>query len=279
VKVTSALDANGKIALWDYAVYAAGDRGAALFYDIPNARVRAFGDTSYREEAGPRSGSSLHPFATGPWRAPGARMNVFAVESQIDLMAAAAGADPLEFRLRNTSDPRMRKVLQAAAEAFGWPGAKPGPGRGRGIACGIDAGAYVVLIAEIAVDAATGAVKVERVVAAQDMGIIVNPDGARMQMEGCVTMGLGYVLSEEVPFKGGEILVRGFDGYHLPRFSALPKIETVLVRNDDVAPQGAGEPAIVPLGAAVANALFAATGKRVCRLPLTPERVKAALAG
>jgi len=277
VKVTSALDANGKIALWDYAVYAAGDRGAALFYDIPNARVRAFGDTMYREETGPRSASSLHPFATGPWRAPGARMNVFAVESQIDLMAAAAGIDPLEFRLRNTSDPRMRKVLQEAAAAFGWPGAKAGPGRGRGIACGIDAGAYVVLIAEIAVDAATGAIKVERVVAAQDMGIIVNPDGARMQMEGCVTMGLGYVLSEEVPFKGGEVLVRGFDGYHLPRFSALPKIETVLVKNDDVAPQGAGEPAIVPLGAAVANALFAATGKRAYRLPLTPERVKGVL--
>ncbi|HEY4592951.1 MAG TPA: molybdopterin cofactor-binding domain-containing protein [Thermoanaerobaculia bacterium] len=273
VKVASALDANGKIALWDYAVYAAGDRGAALFYDIPNARVQAFGDTQYRQEAGP----SLHPFATGPWRAPGARMNVFAVESQIDLMAAAAGVDPLEFRLRNTSDERMRRVLQAAAKAFGWPGPKAGPARGRGIACGIDAGTYVALIVEIAVDAATGGIKVERVVAAQDMGIIVNPDGARMQMEGCVTMGLGYVLSEEVPFKGGEVLVRGFDVYHLPRFSALPKIETVLVKNDDVAPQGAGEPAIVPLGAAVANALFDATGKRLYRLPLTPERVKAAL--
>lgn len=136
----------------------------------------------------------------------------------------------------------------------------------------------MALIAEIAVDAATGAIKVERVVAAQDMGIVVNPDGARMQMEGCITMGLGYVLSEEVPFKGGEILVRGFDNYHLPRFSALPKIETVLVRNDEVEPQGAGEPTIVPLGAAVANALFDATGKRLYRLPLTPERVKGALA-
>src|SRR3954468_24478943 len=134
VKVASALDANGKIALWDYAVYAAGDRGAALFYDIPNARVRAFGGTQFRQEAGPQSGPSLHPFATGPWRAPGARMNVFAVESQIDLMAAAAGVDPLEFRLRNTSDERMRRVLQAAAKAFGWPGAKA-QGRGRGIAC------------------------------------------------------------------------------------------------------------------------------------------------
>jgi CO/xanthine dehydrogenase Mo-binding subunit len=281
VKVTSAVDAGGKITLWDYAVYAAGDRGAALFYDVPNARVQAFGGTNY----GPQSGPSIHPFATGPWRAPGARMNVFAVESQIDLMAAAAGVDPLEFRLRNTADARMRRVLQAAAEAFGWKSRKSPSGagtaafrKGCGIACGIDAGTYVALVVEIGVDAATGAIKVERVVAAQDMGIIVNPDGARMQMEGCVTMGLGYVLSEEVRFQGGQVLDHGFDSYHLPRFSALPKIETVLVKNDEVAPQGAGEPAIVPLGAAVANALFDATGTRLYRLPLTPERVKAALA-
>lgn len=276
VKIASAIDANGKITLWDYAVYAAGDRGAALFYDVPNARVQAFGDINY----GQQRGTGVHPFATGPWRAPGARMNVFAVESQIDLMAAAAGIDPLEFRLRNTSDARMRRVLQAAAETFGWKSAKTPTesGKGRGIACGIDAGAYVALIAEIAVDAATGAIKVERVVAAQDMGIIVNPEGARMQMEGCITMGLGYVLSEEVRFHGGEVLEHGFESYHLPRFSALPKIETVLVKNDEVEPQGAGEPAIVPLGAAVANAFFDATGKRLYRLPLTAERVKAAMA-
>jgi len=276
VKVTSAIDANGKISLWDYAVYASGDRGAGLFYDVPNARVRAFGDINYGQHAG----NGMHPFATGPWRAPGARMNVFAVESQIDLMAAAAGIDPLEFRLRNTSDPRMRKVLQAAGEAFGWKSTKvpAGSGKGRGIACGIDAGSYVALIAEVSVDAATGAIKVARVVAAQDIGIVVNPDGARMQMEGCITMGLGYVLSEELRFRGGEVLDKAFDSYHLPRFSALPKIETVLVKNDAVEPQGAGEPAIVPLGGAVANAVFDATGKRIYRLPLTPERVRAALA-
>lgn len=275
VKITSAVDANGKISLWDYSVYASGDRGAALFYDAPNARVRAFGDINYGQHAG----NGIHPFATGPWRAPGARMNVFAAESQIDLMAAAAGIDPLEFRLRNTSDPRMRKVLQAAGEAFGWKSAKAGAGsgKGRGIACGIDAGSYVALIAEVSVDAATGVIKVERVVAAQDIGIVVNPDGARMQMEGCITMGLGYVLSEELRFHGGEILDKAFDSYHLPRFSALPKIETVLVKNDAVEPQGAGEPAIVPLGGAVANAVFDATGKRMYRLPLTPERVRAAL--
>ncbi|HSS50313.1 MAG TPA: molybdopterin cofactor-binding domain-containing protein [Thermoanaerobaculia bacterium] len=106
---------------------------------------------------------------------------------------------------------------------------------------------------------------------------MINPNGARMQMEGCITMGHGYVLSEELRFHGGKVLDHGFDSYHLPRFSALPKIETVLVKNDAVEPQGAGEPAIVPLGAAVANAVFDATGKRIYRLPMTPDRVRAAL--
>jgi isoquinoline 1-oxidoreductase len=274
VKVTSAVGADGKIALWDYSVYAAGDRGAALFYDIPNARVRAFGGTNY----GPQSGPSVHPFATGPWRAPGARMNVFAVESQIDQMAAAAGVDPLEFRLNNTSDARMRKVLQVVADLFGWKRGKPGSGKGHGIACGIDAGTYAALMVEVSVDTTSGVIKVERVAAAQDMGIVVNPEGAKMQMEGCITMGLGYVLSEELRFKGGEVLDHGFETYNLPRFSQLPKIQTVLVKNDAVDPQGAGEPAIVPLGGAVANAVFDATGVRLYRLPFTPERVLAALA-
>src|SRR5262249_33430711 len=163
-----------------------------------------------------------------------------AVESQIDIMAAAAGVDPLEFRLQNTADPRMRQVLQAAAQAFGWKSAKTpagngaGPRTGRGIACGIDAGTYAALMVEVAADAATGAIQVVRVVAAQDMGIVVNPEGAKMQMEGCITMGLGYVLSEEVRFQGGQVLTRGFDSYHPPRFSALPKITTVLVKNDAV---------------------------------------------
>src|SRR5262249_44203697 len=154
---------------------------------------------SYGPQAGPQTGPFLHPFGTGPWRAPGARMNVFAVESQIDQMAAAAGVDPLEFRLRNTSHARMRRVLPAAAGAFGWKAGKPGAGsgRGRGIACGIDAGTYAALFVEVTVDTDLGAVQIERVVAAQDMGIVVNPEGAKMQIEGCITMGLGYVLSEE----------------------------------------------------------------------------------
>jgi CO/xanthine dehydrogenase Mo-binding subunit len=205
-------------------------------------------------------------------------MNVFAMESQIDIMASAAGADPLEFRLRHLTDPRMRSVLQAAADAFGWKAAAAPSGRGYGLACSIDAGTYVATMAEVKVDPATGKVKVQRVVCAQDMGIVVNPDGAKMQMEGAITMGLGYALTEELRFRGGEILDRNFDTYGIPRFSWVPRIETVLVKNDDVAPQGGGEPAITPTGAVIANAVFDAAGARIFRLPVTPERLRQAIA-
>jgi isoquinoline 1-oxidoreductase len=270
VKIRSAVDGDGKITLWDYDVYFAGDRAAELFYDVPNVRMRAFG--GWR---GP--GADAHRFGVGPWRAPGANMNVFARESHVDVMAAAAKRDPLDFRLRNTSDPRARSVLEAAAKAFGWT-PSPGPsGRGQGIACGVDSGSYAALAASVTVDRASGAVRVERVVCAQDMGVVVNPDGATMQVEGCITMGLGYVLSEEVRIRDGKVLDDNFDTYEIPRFSWLPKIETVLVKNDALAPQGGGEPAIVPMGAAIANAVFDATGARLFRLPMTPARVKAAL--
>lgn len=219
----------------------------------------------------------MHLFATGPWRAPGANLNVFARESQIDTMAAHAKVDPLEFRLRNLSDQRMRRVLATAAEKFGWTSAAGPSGRGVGVACGIDAGTYVALMAQVTVDRSTGRVAVKRIVCAQDMGIVINPDGATMQMEGCLMMGLGYTLSEEVRFSGGRILTTSFDTYELPRFSGMPEIETVLVKNDELSPQGGGEPAIVPVGAVVANAVFDATGARLFEMPMTPERVKTAL--
>jgi len=272
--VSSALDSEGKITLWDYHVVAAGDRGADLFYDVPNVSVRVSG--GWRGK-----GEELHLFSIGPWRAPGANMNAFAMESQVDIMAVEAGLDSVELRRRNLSDPRMRSVLDAAVKTYGWtPRAAPlGKGRGRGVACGIDAGTYVALMADVTVNGVSGEVKVERVVVAQEMGVVVSPMGAAMQMEGCVTQGLGYALTEELRFEGGEILDRNFDTYRLPRFSWLPRIETVLVPNDDIPPQGGGEPAIVPMGAVIANAVFDATGVRFHRLPMTPERVRAALAG
>ncbi len=269
VKIKSGLDEAGKICLWDYNVYYAGSRSAEQFYDVPHNVIRAYGQWG--------QGGRVHPFATGPWRAPGANMNVFARESQIDMMAAKAKIDPLEFRLNNTSDKRMRSVLEAAAARFGWKKAAAPSGRGFGIACGIDSETYVAQIAEVAVDKNTGEVKVKRVVCAQEMGVVINPEGATMQMEGCVMMGLGYVLSEDVRFKGGDVLDKNFDTYEVPRFSSLPQIETVLVKNDELPPKGGGEPAIVPLGAAIANAIFDATGARVFQMPMIRERVKAAM--
>jgi isoquinoline 1-oxidoreductase len=271
VKIASCVDGAGKMTSWAYDVYFAGDRGFDLFYDVPSARLRVFG--GWRGV-----GMTAHRFGVGAWRAPGANMNVFARESQIDIMAAGSGVDPLEFRLNNTKDERMRRTLQAAAEKFGWKPAAGPTGRGVGIACGVDAGTYAALAAEVKVDRDTGKVSVERVVCAQDMGVVVNPEGAIMQAEGCVTMGLGYVLSEEVKFEGGKILDENFVTYDLPRFSWLPRIEVVLVKNDGLDPQGGGEPGIVPMGAVVANAVFDATGARILRLPMTPDRVRAAVA-
>ncbi len=272
ILIKSGIDSARKICLWDYSVYSSGSRSSEQFYDVPHNILRTYGQ-------GMGGDSKLHPFATGPWRAPGALVNVFARESQIDIMAAKAKLDPLEFRLNNTSDRRMRSVLEAAAEKFGWKKAASPSGRGYGIACGIDSETYVAEIVEISVDKASGRVKVKRVIAAQEMGVVISPDGARMQMEGCITMGLGYTFTEDVSFKGGDILTRSLSSYELPRFSWLPEIETILVKNDEIGPKGGGEPAIVPVGAAVANAIFDATGARIFRLPLTPDRVKQAVKG
>jgi len=274
VTIDAGLSADGRIGWWDSIVHAAGERGAALFYDVPAARVRVFGRALYESGAG---GPGPHPFAVGPGRAPGANMNVFAIESQIDELATAAGADPVAFRLAHLSDPRLRRVLKAATEAFGWTAAAGPSGRGVGVACSVDAGSCVATCAQVAVDRASGKIAVQRIVCAQDMGIVVNPEGAKMQIEGGLTMGLGYTLGEELRFRGGEILDRNFDTYPLPRFADVPRIEAVLVANDALAPQGGGEPAITCTGAVIANAVFDATGVRLTRLPMTPQRVVQAL--
>jgi CO/xanthine dehydrogenase Mo-binding subunit len=132
-------------------------------------------------------------------------------------------------------------------------------------------------MAEVKVDKNTGHVVVVRIACAQDMGLCVNPEGALLQMEGCITMGLGYTLSEEVLFEGGNILNRGFDSYQIPLFSWVPKIDCVILDRKDKAPQGGGEPAIIAVGAVVSNAICDATGARLYRTPLTPERVLEAI--
>jgi isoquinoline 1-oxidoreductase len=275
VRVKSGLSDEGRIVLWDYEVLWAGERSSQQFYDIPHHR------TVVRGEWGGGGGASGggHPFDVGAWRAPASNTNTFARESQVDIMAAKAGVDPLEFRLKNLANPRMARVLQGAAEAFGWKPAPAPSGRGWGVACADYLGTYIAAAAEVKVDKATGAVKVERIACAQDSGVAVSPEGARLQIEGCLTMGLGYALSEEVRFKGRRVLDLNFDTYELPRFSWLPKIETVLLDSPDLPPSGGGEPAIILMGGLIANAIFDAAGARLLLLPMTPARVKAALAG
>jgi nicotinate dehydrogenase subunit B len=271
VKITSGINNNtGKISLWDYSVYFAGQRGSEHFYNIPHHRTSVHG-------SGWRSSEGTHPFNTGAWRAPANNTNTFARESQIDIMASAAGIDPLEFRLNNLKDERMIKVLKAAAEKFGWTKSVAPSSQGFGIACGIDAGTYVAHMAEVEVDKTNGNVQVKRVVCAQDMGLSVNPQGAMLQIEGCITMGLSYALTEEIHFKGGRILDLNFDTYEITRFSQTPKIETVIIEANDAPPQGGGEPAIVCMGALIANAIFDATGTRLFQLPMTPERIREAI--
>ena len=267
VTISSGVDSNGRIVMWDYSQYFAGSRGSDTIYDVPNQRTMSY----------MRGEGHVHPFGTGAWRAPGNNTNTFARESQVDIMAAKAGIDPLEFRLKNLTDEKMIEVLKAVADKFGYTPAKGPSGRGYGIACGTDAGTWVAHIAEVQVDEKTGEIRVIRVACAQDMGLVVNPEGATIQMEGCITMGLGYALTEEVLFTGGKIHDHNFDSYTIPHFSWLPKIDTVILNHSDAAPQGGGEPAIIAMGAVIANAVFDATGTRVFQLPMTPERVLEAL--
>jgi len=269
VRITSGIDGSGTIVLWDYDVYFAGSDGAEQFYDIPHHKEVSHGHW--------QGASGYHPFGTGPWRAPGTNTNTFARESHIDIMASKTGMDPLQFRMNHLRDRKMRSVLRAAAEKFGWIPAKIPSGRGFGVACGIRSGTYVATMAEVEVNKNTGAVVVKRVVCAQDMGLSINPEGAKLQMEGCITMGLGYALTEEIRFKRGEIFDLNFDTYGIPRFSWLPKIETVLVRAEDSPPQGGGEPPIICMGAVIANAIYDAVGVRLFQLPMTAKRIKEAL--
>ena len=270
VKIKSGFNDAGDIVLWDYSVYFAGQRGCQQFYEIPHHREAVYG-----EWRGIDPGS--HPFAVGPWRAPANNTNTYARELQMNIMASKAGIDPLEFRLRHLKDKRMIGVLKAAAGEFGWRSSRTPSGRGYGISCGIDVGSYVATMAEVDVDKGTGKVTVKRVVCAQDMGFVVNPEGAKTQIEGCITMGLGYALTEEIRFKNGEIFDLNFDTYDIPRYSWLPEIQTVLVENANLAPQGGGEPAIICMGGVIATAIYDTTGAKLFQLPMTPARIKEAL--
>ena len=272
VKIRSGLTAEGKIASWDFKVWGAGDRDVMpSFYDIPHRRAIS----SHTFELNHPSG--MHPLFIGLWRGPSANTNTHARESHMDLLANKVGVDPVEFRMKHVSDPRMRRVIEAAAKQFGWKPGKAPSGRGQGVSCGMYWETRVVSMAEVEVDKSTGRVRVKRVVLAMDQGLTLNPEGTLQQMEGCVTMGLGYALAEEIRFKDGQVGDRNFDTYEIPRFSWLPKIETVVIDNPNEPQLGNGEPAIINSGSVIANAIFDAVGVRLFQIPMTPARVKSAI--
>jgi isoquinoline 1-oxidoreductase beta subunit len=238
-------------------------RGSMLRYAVPNVSTIV-----WRRPL---------PVRTGPWRGLGALPNAFALESFIDELAAAAGVDPLEFRLRHLPDDewgkRMGAVLRAAADASSW-GSAPPSGRARGIACATDVDTVVAQVAEVSVDG-NGRIRVHRVTAAMDCGMVVNPDGARAQVEGNVMWGVGSTLLEEARVEDGRFAAGNFDGYPLLTMKDAPIVDAILVKSDEKI-RGVGEPAIAPVAAAIGNAVFALTGKRLRQLPFTPERVNAA---
>ena len=266
VKIRSGLDAGrGAITFWDNTAAGVSQGEAEFAYEMQTNK--------YQAPAVP----DLHPLKVGAWRAPNAHTNAFARECQLDALAAKAGLDPVTLRRRLATDARLLRLLDLAVGTFGWEPAAGPTGRGIGLACGAWRQAMVVAVAQVAVDKATGMVRVERFLEAVDVGLVVNPDGARQQVEGAITMCIGQALSEEIHFKGGRILDKNFDTYLLPRFSAIPRIQVVFADSGTTTTQGIGEPPVVPVAAALANAVFDATGARVTHVPFTPERVLEAL--
>jgi isoquinoline 1-oxidoreductase len=269
IKIRSGMNGDNEIISWDYSSYFAGDRGAYNFYSVPNEVIK----TIYAQK-----GNQGHPFTVGAWRGPNNNTNTFARESMMDMLAVKAGMDPYDFRMKQLKDGKFRELLEVAATKFGYAHSSSSPsGRGFGMALGDDAGTAVAMFADIDVDKTTGKVVVHKITCVQNMGLAINPEGAAMQMEGCITMGLGYALTEEVNFKNGEVINQNFDSYEIPKFSWLPKMDTIILDKHNEPPQGGGEPAIITVGAAIANAIFDKIGVRLHTLPCTPERIKAAL--
>ncbi len=226
------------------------------------------------------------PMRTGSWRGLGLLPNTFAIESFMDELADAASVDPIEFRLRHLQTTRlgqrMRGVLEAVAQMSDWssplPTADAGWVRGHGVACCEDGGTVVAQVAEVVVELSSGTVRVERISCALDAGLIINPDIATAQIESAIMWGVGSALIEETRIENGAIRAVNFNAYPLLRISQAPEVSARLVDNRREGPYGMGEPPIGPVAAAIANAVWAATGARLRRLPLTPERVRAALA-
>jgi isoquinoline 1-oxidoreductase len=262
IEVASGAKKDGTLTAWEFHNINSGGSAIRTLYEVPNQLIEFH--------------PARAPLRQGSYRALAATANHFARETHMDELAAALQMDPLEFRLRNLKEPRLRAVLEAAAGAFGW-GRKPATGRGFGIAGGFEKGSYIATCAEVSVDRASGRVSVVRAVSAFECGAILNPDQLKNQVEGCMVQGLGGALYEAIVFEGGKITNPRFSAYRVPRFRDTPEIEVVLLDRKDLPSAGAGETPIVAIAPAVGNAIFAATGVRLRSLPLVPQdgRIKA----
>jgi nicotinate dehydrogenase subunit B len=245
-----------------------GDRNAVPLYVFPQQRIvnHLLPDMPIRVSA---------------LRTLGAYANVFALESFIDELAAAAGIDPIAFRLRHLADPRAKAVIEAVSANAGWKENAKGDGhRGRGIGFAKykNLAVWCAVIADVEVDPATGLVRVPKLWAAADAGMIVNPDGFMNQIEGGCIQATSWTLRESVPWDSTRVLARSWSDYPILRMTEVPAVDVKLIDRPEERPLGVGEGASGPTAAAIANAFANATGKRLRDLPLTPERVKSALA-
>jgi isoquinoline 1-oxidoreductase len=260
IDVVSGAGSDGTITAWEFHNYNSGSAGIRTYYEIPNQRI-IFHETK-------------SPLRQGSYRALAATANHFARESHMDELAHELKMDPLQFRMKNLKNERLRAVFQAAADKFGWAKREQKPGRGFGMGGGFEKLGNVATFAEVNVDRKSGEVKVVRVVSAFECGAIVNPDNLRNQIEGANIQGLGGALFEAIEFDNGKILNGRMSRYRVPRFSDLPAIETVLLDRKDLPSAGAGECPLIGLAPAIANAIFDATGVRLRSLPLVPNGLK-----
>ncbi len=256
IEVEGSLDARGSITSWHFVNVNSGGSAIETPYRIEKRRSQYL--------------SSKPPLRHGSYRALAATANNFARESFMDELAAAAGADPLEFRLAHLENDRLRAVLEAAANNFTWKQrvSKKSPTLGVGLACGTEKGSYVAACAEVEIDSKTGEINVRRVSQAFECGAILNPDNLLKQVEGAIIMGLGPALREEMRFENGQILNASFGKYQVPRFDDVPEIEVQLLNRPDLSSVGAGETPIIAIAPAIANAVFHATGKRIRSMPI-----------
>lgn len=254
IEVKSGIGADGKLTAWEFHNYHSGMSAIETPYDVANQM------TQYHQVP--------LVLRSGSYRGLAATANHFARETHMDSLANAAAMDPLEFRLANLSDARMRTVLETGAKAFGWPRQKTEEGHGFGVAIGTEKGSYVATFAEIQVDPKTKAIRVKKLVEVFECGAIVNPDGLRNQVVGAMIQGLGGALFEAIHFENGHITNPHFASYRVPRFRDVPEIEAILLNRKDIPSAGAGETPIMAIAPAIGNAYYDATKVRLTGLPL-----------